>query len=105
MSPTPAPYLEDAGTLDSSVDKVGDHPGRGLVEATFAIPGGEVSSEPGPEDVVASARVAAAAHISSIRVDTLLPTPGEATRLRQCTDSKINNDTPKGAQTPPALTA
>jgi hypothetical protein len=68
-----ASYLEDAGTVDSSVDKVGDHPGGGLVEAAFAIPGGEVSSEPGPEHVVASARIAAAAHVSSIRVPGDIP--------------------------------
>jgi hypothetical protein len=51
-----ASYLKDASAVDSSVDEVGDYPGRGLVEAAFAVPGGEVSSEPGPEHVIASAR-------------------------------------------------
>jgi hypothetical protein len=38
-----------------------------------------VSSEPGPEHVVASTRVATAAHISSIRMNALLrTTPVEA---------------------------
>jgi len=70
-----ASYLKDAGAVESAVDKVGDHPGRGLVQAAFAIPGGEVSSESGPEHVIASTRVAAAAHVSSIRVDGLLCSP------------------------------
>src|SRR5215211_787166 len=64
-----ASYLEDAGAVYSTVGKVADHPSRGIVQAAFAIPGGYVSSEPGPEHVVASATVAAAAHISSIRME------------------------------------
>jgi hypothetical protein len=74
-----ASYLEHAGPDDSPVDKVGHHSGGGLVEAALAIPGGEASSEPRPEHVVASARVAAAAHVSSIAWDGLLCSAGEAT--------------------------
>jgi hypothetical protein len=68
----------------------GNHPGRGFVEAAFAVPGGEVSSEPGPEHVVVCARVAAAAHVSSIRVERAAAHSGEGEpaasyRLRRAT--------------------
>src|SRR5215217_4636000 len=74
-----ASYLEDAGAVYSTVGKVADHPSRGIVQAAFAVPGGDVSSKAGPEDVVAAARVAAAAHLSSIRVDAL---PSDTPRRR-----------------------
>jgi hypothetical protein len=72
MPPDAASYLENGGAVDSSVGKVANHLGSGLVEAAFAVSGSEVSSEPGPDDVVASTRVAAAAHIGSFRIDALL---------------------------------
>jgi hypothetical protein len=70
-----ASNLENAGAVDSSVDKIVDHSDGGLVEAAFVISGGEVSSEPWAEHVVASARVAAA-HVSSICVGRAAVQPG-----------------------------
>jgi hypothetical protein len=59
--------LQDRRVGDAVVDDELGHPGGGLVQAAFAVAGGEVPSEPGPEDVVASAWIAASAHVWSIR--------------------------------------
>jgi hypothetical protein len=45
MLPTPPP--KNAGPVESAVDTIADYPGRGLDETALAIPGGDVSSEPG----------------------------------------------------------
>jgi hypothetical protein len=62
-----ATNLEDGGAFDAVAGDELDDAGRRLVQAAFAVPGGEVSREPGSEHVVASAGVAASGHVRRIR--------------------------------------